>query len=127
MSDLVGVWRLVEYHELDEAGTASEGPLGPAPEGLLIYAQDGWVSVSMMRGPSDPPAADGAETFMGYTGRWWLKGDQVVHEVLVSAHPGQVNTAQVRDVVLDGDDLTLYGTPLRGEGRRRLRWRKVRA
>jgi hypothetical protein len=128
--DLVGVWRLVAYFELDDAGVTSEGPLGPAPEGLLMYGADGHVAVSMMRtpcgpGPAWPDVPDGQETFMGYAGRWRLAGDQVVHQVQVSAHPRQVNTEQVRDVVLDGDDLTLYGTRLTGDGRRMLRWRRV--
>jgi hypothetical protein len=132
--DLVGVWRLVAYFELDPTGATSEGPLGPAPEGLLMYGRDGYVAVSMMRtgngpgGGSGPDAGgptDGQETFMGYAGGWRLAGDTVVHRVDVSAHPRQVGTDQVRDVELDGDRLTLYGTRLDGLGRRKLEWRRV--
>lgn len=126
--DLVGVWRLVAYFELDPTGTTSEGPLGPAPEGLLMYGRDGYVAVSMMRtGDGADPAAppNGRETFMGYAGGWRLAGDTVVHRVDVSAHPRQVGTEQVRDVELDGDRLTLYGTRLDGLGRRKLEWRRV--
>jgi hypothetical protein len=129
--DLIGVWRLVEYFELDDTGATSEGPLGPDPQGLLMYGRDGHVAVSMMRtphgpGPGWPDVPDGQETFMGYAGRWRLEGDgKVVHQVQVSAHPRQVGTEQVRDVVLDGDHLTLYGTRLTGDGRRMLRWRRV--
>jgi hypothetical protein len=127
---LAGVWRLVAYHELDETGATSEGPLGPDPQGMLMYAPGGYVAVSMMRpqdgaATSTAPLGDGQETFMGYAGRWRLEGDRVVHQVQVSAHPAQVGTEQVRDVVLDGDQLTLYGTRLSGHGRRMLRWRKV--
>ena len=128
--DLLGVWRLVAYFELDDTGATREGPLGPAPEGLLMYRGDGYVAVSMMRGrngsgagPAAPPA--GQEAFMGYAGRWRREGDTVVHRVEVSAHPRQVGTEQVRDVVLDGDRLTLYGTRLDGLGRRKLEWERV--
>lgn len=130
--DVVGVWRLVAYFELDETGATSEGPLGPTPEGLLIYGADGHVAVSMMRAPDGPGPSwadvpDGGETFMGYAGRWRLDGDKVVHDVQVSAHPRQVGTEQVRDVVLLDDELVLYGTRLDGAGRRMLRWRRVAA
>jgi hypothetical protein len=75
--------------------------------------------------PAGPPGE--RESFMGYAGRWRLEGDTVLHDVRVSAHPHQVGTEQVRDVVLDGDLLTLYGTRPNGDRpqRRMLRWQRV--
>ncbi|MEV6563898.1 lipocalin-like domain-containing protein [Streptomyces kronopolitis] len=85
--ELVGSWRLESYVDVHEDGSTSEGPLGPAPAGLLIYSADGHVSVSMMRttdGPSRGRAP--AISFMGYAGTWQLSGRQAVHEVSVSSH-----------------------------------------
>lgn len=131
-AELVGVWRLEEYLNLDDDGRGYEGPLGPHPRGLLIYGADGYMSVSMMRSPqpaSGNHAATGSgEVFMGYAGRWRLSdGNRVVHEVEVSAHPVMVGTEQVREVELDGDRLSLYGNAVLSDRpvRRVLRWRRA--
>lgn len=140
---LVGTWRLESYLDVDAAGTTSEGPLGPAPVGLLHYLPDGYMAVSMMRSPAaggdgghaggsggsggDDPAAQ-YETFMGYAGRWRLDGHRVVHRAEVSAHAFQIGLDQVREVVLDGDELTLFGNRPNSDRpqRRMLRWRRAR-
>lgn len=128
---LLGTWRLVSYVDVDPAGTTSEGPLGPAPAGLLHYLPDGHMAVSMMRtADSDARrASDQRETFMGYAGRWRLEGDRVVHRAEVSAHAFQIGVDQVREVVLDGDELTLFGNRPNSDPpqRRMLRWRRVGA
>lgn len=125
--DPVGVWRLVAYYDVDEAGRTSDGPLGSAPQGMLIYTADGHLSVSMMRALDG--AGGGTETFMGYAGRWRLEGTRMVHEVAVSAHPHIVGTDMVREVELDGEDLLLGGTAqIEGRPQRRLlRWRRAAA
>lgn len=106
---LVGVWRLVSYVDLDESGNDHEGPLGPDPQGLLIYGDHGHMSVSMMRG-DHATAPEGTTHFMGYAGTWRLDGDRVLHRVSISAHPFQVGTELVREGDLRGDTLTLRGT-----------------
>lgn len=123
-SDLIGVWRLVTYFDVDTDGATSVGPLGERPGGLLFYHACGLMSVSMMRAePAGPPSA----RFMGYAGTWSLADEQVVHEVAVSSHPHMVGTRQVRDLVLDGSRLTLSGTaPLPGGPQRRvLNWQRA--
>ena len=66
---IVGVWHLDAFHDVDEAGRpVGEGPLGPAPSGMLIYTPDGHVSVSMM--PTGHSGAPGP-SYMGYAGEWW--------------------------------------------------------
>jgi hypothetical protein len=123
--DLIGAWRLLSYHDLDEAtGALGEGPLGPHPRGILIYDPSGHMTVGMMRGPSDPGAPTARRTtplttYMGYAGTWRLDGATVVHGVEVSSHAHLVGTAQVRDAALDGHRLTLYGTAVMGERRQR--------
>lgn len=131
--DLIGVWRLVSYLDITETGDTSEGPLGTAPHGLLIYHPHGYMSVSMM--PSDheaesasPPGPAPATSYMGYSGKWRLTDDRIiVHEVEVSAHPHMVGTEQIREVVLEGDELTLYGTAVISAHplRRMLHWKRA--
>lgn len=123
--DVVGVWRLASYTEVDEAGSTVAGPLGDSPAGLLIYTADGHVAVGMMKTGEGPAL----ETYMGYSGRWRLAGDEMTHTVLVSAHPRMAGTEQVRRVSLDGSALSLRGTavnPVGGRAPERvLTWRRA--
>lgn len=121
-TDLVGVWRLVSFHDVDDAGQTSTGPLGADPSGLLIYTEDGHVSVSMMR--TEPGPAPG---FMGYAGRWHRKGNQVIHWIEVTPRPDWVGTEQIRAAELAGDRLILHAqTMVHGHCQRRvLVWRRT--
>ncbi|MGH3932138.1 MAG: lipocalin-like domain-containing protein [Pseudonocardiaceae bacterium] len=136
--NLIGVWRLVSYFDITEAGDIAEGPLGTAPRGLLIYHPHGYMSVSMM--PSEheavstsPPGTAPVRTapdmsYQGYSGKWRLVDDRLmVHEVEVSAHPHMVGTQQIREVVLEGDELRLYGNAVISEHplRRMLHWQRA--
>ncbi|MGW6905705.1 lipocalin-like domain-containing protein [Streptomyces sp. NPDC054940] len=121
--DLIGVWRLVSFEELDDTGATSRGPLGAEPSGRLIYTRDGHVSVNMMRG-ADP----GPVPYMGYAGTWRLNGSQVVHRIEVTPRPDWINTEQTREATLENDHLTLHARTLIGgaERRRVLVWRRDR-
>ncbi|MEU8891118.1 lipocalin-like domain-containing protein [Streptomyces sp. NPDC048442] len=124
-NELVGVWNLVSFHDLDDEGTRLEGPLGPAPRGLLVYTADGHVTVNMMR--TTRGSAHGGPTHMGYAGHWRLSGNKVVHRIEVTPKAEWVGTEQLRDMVLDQDALTLYGTAVvDGRPQRRvLHWRRT--
>lgn len=123
-SDLVGTWELVSYYDIDEQGVTSEGPLGDAPRGLLIYGAHGYMSVSMMR----TDGATGATPFMGYAGTWRRTGAEVVHAISVCSNPAWARTEQVRQMSLNGDVLTLIGAAQVGgrTQRRVLTWRRGR-
>jgi hypothetical protein len=45
---LVGVWRLVSYTD-EQEGHEDSFPIGPEPEGFLIYTPDGFVSAQLMK------------------------------------------------------------------------------
>ncbi|WP_405937247.1 lipocalin-like domain-containing protein [Streptomyces sp. NBC_00726] len=121
--DLVGVWRLVAFHELDDADGRGEGPLGEAPRGRLVYTENGHVSVNMMRTAGEA----GGTRYMGYAGTWRLTGGQVVHRIEVTPRPDWVGTEQSRDAVLEGNRLTLRAdTLLQGvQHRRVLVWERL--
>jgi hypothetical protein len=121
-TDLVGTWELLSYYDIDDHGVTSEGPLGAAPRGLLIYGAHGYMSVSMMR----TDAAAGATPFMGYAGTWRRSGTEVVHAISVCSNPAWAQTEQVRQMSLNADVLTLIGAAHVGgrEQRRILTWRR---
>lgn len=123
--DLVGLWRLISYYDLDDDGLRSEGPLGPDPRGLLIYGADGHLSVNMMR----PDAAPGQTAYLGYAGTWRRSDDEteLVHRIEVCSNPAWADTEQTRRMSLDGELLTLTGTAIVA-GRPQLRlltWRRA--
>lgn len=129
-SELAGVWRLISFHDIDDEGIMRQGPLGPCPRGMLFYTADGHVSVTMMRAPYDRDAA-GAEheepkqNYMSYAGTWRRTGNQVFHSLTVAPNPQWLGTEQVRDLVLEGDRLTLRGNSLSRPNRRILQWERI--
>lgn len=98
-TDFVGTWQLVSYFDIDDSDTRSEGPLGEAPRGLLMYEPHGHMSVSMMR----TDGAIGANPFMGYAGTWRQSGMEMVHAITVCSNPAWADTEQVRQCTLAGD------------------------
>ena len=109
--ELIGVWRLVSQAYLSADGSTSEGPLGAGAEGLLIYSEQGYMSVGLMRTAGPPVSGSGPGkvpvTYMGYSGHWRLADDVMVHEVEIASHSRIVDTRQTREVRLDDDRLTL--------------------
>jgi hypothetical protein len=113
--DLVGAWRLLSHCYLNDDGSTSEGPMGDHADGLLIYHEDGYMAASLMRtepvtseNGSPPPSYLGStDDYLGYSGRWHLRDDTVVHQVFIASHPRAANTEQVREVRLDDGDLRL--------------------
>ncbi|WP_019544756.1 lipocalin-like domain-containing protein [Streptomyces sulphureus] len=104
--DLVGVWRLQAFHDVDEAGRpVGEGPLGTAPDGMLVYTAGGHVSVSMM-----PTTPGPGPSYMGYAGDWRAVGGKVVHRIRISSRADWIGTEQSRDAELNGDVLTVRAT-----------------
>lgn len=113
--DLVGTWRLVACFYVDEDGSASEGPMGDRADGLLIYHGDGHMAASLMRqeplsrndGADVPTYLGTADDYLGYTGRWYVRDDTVVHEVVIGSPRRVVDTEQARRVEMTGGGLRL--------------------
>lgn len=113
--DLAGSWRLVSHFYLEDDGSTSEGPLGEQAAGLLIYHGDGYMAASLMR-TEQPGGQDGApseaylgstDDYLGYSGRWHLRDDVVVHKITIGSHRRVVNTEQIREVLMRDDILRL--------------------
>jgi hypothetical protein len=46
---LIGAWKLVSYVEQSLDGSAPIYPMGEAPQGIIMYTPDGYVSAQLMR------------------------------------------------------------------------------
>ena len=117
MVELVGTWRLAGC--VRRSGGRTEHPFGEQPVGLLLYTQDGRMSVHLAFGDREPlssldlaelPEAEAAlafRTYLGYGGRYSIRGDTVVYSVEVSSIPDWVGTELVRRVSTSGEMLVL--------------------
>ena len=137
-SDLVGTWKLVAWEAVHPDGRVSH-PLGPAPQGLVIYGADGWMSAAMSasgrrplpvgraRAAPDAERARAFDSFLAYSCRWRLVDDTVLHEVVVALNPAMVGTRQLRRVALSGRTLVVSTEDRVADGvrRHRLRLRRV--
>ena len=139
---ICGVWRLRSWESVAE-GEAPLLPMGPDPEGLLVYEPDGTMTVLIgSRGrarftsddlieSTDRERSAALESFVAYGGSYEIDGETVVHRVEMSLFPNWVGTVQRRTFELaeDGEVLTLTSAPIlvRGARRRqRLVWERVR-
>lgn len=139
---LVGSWRLRRWVSLADDGSQSL-PMGEAPEGQLVYSDDGTMVGIMgpaarprfasddVTGGTDEERAGAFATFIAYGGHYEIEGDTVRHEVETSLFPNWIGTVQQRRWELDEDGrlLTLTSLPLALGGTvrvQRLTWERVR-
>jgi hypothetical protein len=120
---IVGTWRFLSWENRSADGTVSY-PLGPDTAGLIIYTDDGYMSVAIMRADREPFAAEdllggtseekagAAETYVSYSGRYEFRGDSVIHHVELSLFPNWSGVDQERLVEVTGNRLTLRTKPL---------------
>jgi hypothetical protein len=116
---LIGSWRLVSWENRSIDGQKISYPLGRDAVGYIMYNQDGYMSVAIMRpnrtkfaagdllGGSAAEKAQAAETYVSYCGRYEFRGDTVIHHVELSLFPNWVSVDQERLVELEGNRLTL--------------------
>jgi len=136
---LVGAWRLVSCeYRLEKGGVWH--PFGLKPSGRLVYTRGGRMIAMVMDSrrplcasgglfdPTDAELASSARGFVAYSGRWEMKGGQVVHRVDISLFPNWVGTRQARFVAFDGKGrLELSTRPFLLKGKRqtaRLLWER---
>lgn len=138
--DIEGSWRLRSWRISYDDGRPATEPFGNAPEGLLIYSTDGWMSATVSRagrplfpaGGSPRAAdegrvADAYRSYFHYAGPWRIEDDCVIHSVRHSLNPNFVGTEQVRRMRLEGSELILEGVDTAGDTGRRhvLVWQRV--
>lgn len=137
----VGVWRLESIQDRLPDGRVEDHPdFGPKVDGVLIYTDEGCVSVQFTRvarepwkleeSPTDTERADACRVYGAYAGRFEVDeaARAVRHHVEVALIPNRVGTTLTRLFSFEGDRLTLSPPPFRRHGieiRRSLVWRRV--
>lgn len=124
MQDLVGSWQLLEYRLI--LGENTVFPLGPKPQGIIIYSADGFMSANLMKPGAKPheeswphegtveERANSMLHTLTYAGTYSVSEspeypDRIVvkHHVQVSALPNWVGGVQARLATLSEDMLVL--------------------
>jgi hypothetical protein len=117
---LVGSWQLVEWQISYPATGRVTEPFGRDACGLIVYAEDGYMSVVLRRAErfagrtrgatlSESEQAQGFTSYVHYAGPWRIERGEVVNSVEHALHPDLVGTEQRRRVTLRGDELVLTG------------------
>jgi Lipocalin-like domain len=121
---LIGTWRLISWETRSVDGQKISYPLGKDAVGYIMYNEDGYMFVAIMRpnrvrfaagdllGGSAEEKAQAANTYVSYCGRYEFNGDTVIHHVDLSLFPNWVGVEQERLVELRGDRLTLSTRPI---------------
>ncbi len=116
--------------------------MGDAPEGLLVYSNDGTMLALMARanrshlasedmtGGTQAERAEAFASFVAYGGPFEVEGNVVHHRVEMSLFPNWVGTVQRRRWELDDDDrvliLTSPSVTIGGASRiQRVTWERV--
>src|ERR671916_2297028 len=120
---IVGTWRLISWENRGLDGEIVY-PLGEDAVGYIMYNEDGYMFVAIMRSDrANFPAGDilsgsmeekayAAGTYVSYCGRYEFRGDTVIHHVDLSLFPNWVGVYQERLVEVSGNRLTLSPRPI---------------
>lgn len=122
--DLIGTWRLVSF-ELVSDQSETIYPFGADARGYITYTADGYVFVAMM-GAHRTPFSGGdqlggtaeekvaaSDTFLGYCGRYVLRGDRIEHDIEISSFPNWCGERHERDLDNPGGQLCLSTPPMK--------------
>jgi hypothetical protein len=120
---LAGTWSLVAWRRLASDGTTTF-PLGQDARGLLVYTEDGAMSVHVAganrppTGSPDPLGGDQAarasaySTYLAYWGTYELQPDAIVHHIDASLYPAWTGERQARAYTHDAGHLVLRTPPM---------------
>ncbi len=118
---IIGTWKLISSRFSDEEDKVSY-PLGQELQGILIYFDDGRMSVQNM--PADGAlfqAVDGSvvalETYGAYNGIFELQSsERIVHHIENSMFPDWAGRTQEREIAIDNNRLILTSPSMMVDG-----------
>ena len=109
---LLGSWRVVSYELEFQDGGERVRPLGPHPNGYVIFGADGrmmaYLEAAGRTAPrSDEDRAAAYRTLNAYTGRYRVEGSKWITRVDGAWNAEWVGTDQERSFTFTGDQLNV--------------------
>jgi len=106
MQTLLGTWRLIEGHAVDQSGNRLPLPLGPEPMGVVEFGPERMITVAGDGRLTLPPDTKN-RIFIAYSGAYSFDGNELVTCVDAASDPALVGTEQVRQVKFYGARLVI--------------------
>ena len=125
-ADIQGSWAL-ESFEIENPDK-EVNRWGHGAHGLLIYGNDGYMSVSINKAVENDSQNEFENIFdsiLFYSGTYNFDGSLIRHQVTNASKPERIGREMLRYATLDGNLLTLV-TPQESFGRAILKWRKLK-
>lgn len=125
INKVVGTWDLEVF--LIENSQSEIRDWGSNSQGLLIYTESGYMSVSInkdIENISTVEAQNFFDSILFYSGTYSVDGETIKHKVTQASNPNRIGKELIRFAALDGNLLTLISPP-EPFGRAILKWRKI--
>jgi hypothetical protein len=103
---ILGTWRLRSTKAVDDDGKALPPPLGPSPNGVVVFQADGRMYSVICDGRAEVPAGE-QRVFISYTGNYTFDGETLSTRVDAASDPGRVGGDQVRKVRFENGGMVL--------------------
>jgi hypothetical protein len=103
---IIGTWRLKSTRAIDDEGKALPPPLGPSPNGVVVFQGDGRMYSVICDGRAEVPKGQ-ERVFIAYTGNYAFDGETLSTRVDAASDPGRVGGDQVRKVRFESGGMVL--------------------
>ncbi|MGB9978912.1 lipocalin-like domain-containing protein [Methanobacterium sp.] len=123
-SQITGTWKLKSFESRSEDGDIFY-PFGENPKGFLMYDISGYMSGMISRGDrsnlsvknfnnmDESEKASLSDGFIGYSGKYEILDDKIIHHVEISFIPNWIGKPLDRFYQFENDDLVLTTSPER--------------
>lgn len=118
-TDLLGVWKLIKFEISWEEDKKTIYPYGQDAIGYIMYNPNDYMSVHFMSANRPKCSTDDyrsttslekfemAENYGGYTGKYEIRANTIIHYPEICSFPNFINVPQVREFEFSGNRLIL--------------------
>jgi hypothetical protein len=136
---ITGLWKLLSYQQKDAQGNVAY-PYGQDLTGFLMYGNDGFFSLNIMKkvrmqfrsdnflDGSNPEKFGAADSYLSYIGRYQSQGNKITHHVLASFFPNWTGAKLEHVFKIEGKHLLLVSPPYFASGTQQnahMLWEKI--
>lgn len=123
--NVIGTWKLLSFEIEKPDGEIKQW--GQNPQGLLIYAESGHMSVSInkdIENKTEHEAQNLFDSILFYSGTFTVNDNTIKHQVTQASNPNRIGKELIRYSQLENGILTLE-SPIESFGKAILKWKKI--